>query len=63
MARDLLLSLQLPHWLMIAGAVLVVGGCIGFAIRQNRPTQSVIDPVSKQSPEPRKIPTAVAAPP
>ena len=30
MATDFLLSLQLPHWLMIAGALLVVVGCIGL---------------------------------
>lgn len=34
MATDFLLSLQLPHWLMIAGALLVVVGCIGLLIRR-----------------------------
>jgi hypothetical protein len=28
--------MQYPHWLMVAGAVLVVLGFIGFAFRQNR---------------------------
>jgi hypothetical protein len=33
---ELLTALQLPHWLMIAGALLVVVGFIGFAFRKNR---------------------------
>jgi hypothetical protein len=28
--------MQYPHWLMVAGAVLVVFGLIGFAFRQNK---------------------------
>jgi hypothetical protein len=32
---ELLTALQLPHWLMIAGALLVVVGFIGFAFRKN----------------------------
>ena len=28
--------MQYPHWLMVAGAVLVVLGFIGFAFSQNR---------------------------
>jgi hypothetical protein len=31
----LLSEMQYPHWLMVAGAVLVVLGFIGFAFRQN----------------------------
>jgi hypothetical protein len=34
MAKDLLLSLQLPHWLLIAGALLVIVGCTGLLIRR-----------------------------
>ena len=33
---ELLTALQLPHWLMMAGALLVVVGFIGFAFRKNR---------------------------
>ena len=33
---DSLLALQYPHWLMVAGAVLVVVGFIGFAFSRNR---------------------------
>jgi len=34
--NDMLSAMQYPHWLMVAGAVLVVLGFIGFAFRQNR---------------------------
>ncbi|WP_223970452.1 hypothetical protein [Bradyrhizobium sp. RD5-C2] len=50
MTKDVLLSLQLPHWLMLAGASLVIIGCIGLAIRRKNSTESAIDP--EQSPEP-----------
>jgi hypothetical protein len=33
---DALSALQYPYWLMIAGAILVVLGFIGFAFSQNR---------------------------
>jgi hypothetical protein len=33
---DALSALQYPHWLMVAGAVLVVFGFIGFAFGRNR---------------------------
>jgi hypothetical protein len=32
----MLSTMEYPHWLMVAGAVLVVLGFIGFAFRQNR---------------------------
>jgi hypothetical protein len=32
----MLSGMQYPHWLMVAGAVLVVLGFGGFAFRQNR---------------------------
>ena len=32
----MLSEMQYPHWLMVAGAVLVVLGFVGFAFRQNR---------------------------
>ena len=32
---DALSALQYPHWLMVAGAVLVVLGFIGFAFSRN----------------------------
>ena len=33
---DALSALQYPHWLMVAGAVLVLLGFIGFAFSRNR---------------------------
>jgi uncharacterized low-complexity protein len=33
---ELLTALRLPHWLMIAGVLLVVVGFVGFAFRKNR---------------------------
>ena len=32
----LLSAMQYPHWMMVAGAVLVILGFVGFAFRQNR---------------------------
>ncbi len=29
-------ALQLPHWLMIAGAILVVAGFLGLALTRNK---------------------------
>lgn len=47
MTRDLLRSLELPHWLMLAGALLVIVGCIGLTIRRRKSTETDNDPVSK----------------
>src|SRR5438034_1359767 len=33
---DALSAMEYPHWMMVAGAVLVVFGFIGFAFSQNR---------------------------
>ena len=43
--------LELPHWLMLAGAVLVVVGLIGLAIRQRAKVQD--NPGSEPITEPR----------
>jgi preprotein translocase subunit Sss1 len=32
----MLSAMEYPHWLMVAGAVLVVFGFIGFAFRESR---------------------------
>jgi LPXTG-motif cell wall-anchored protein len=45
--------LQLPHWLMIAGALLVVAGLIGLVLRRRQQARAQDDPVTEQSPEPR----------
>ena len=37
----MLSAMQYPHWLMVAGAVLVVLGFIGFAFSQNKNAATV----------------------
>ena len=46
-------TMQYPHWLMVAGAVLVVLGFIGFAFRQNR-NGSIDEPSRTQEKADRK---------
>ncbi|MBR1287585.1 hypothetical protein JQ597_36590 [Bradyrhizobium sp. AUGA SZCCT0177] len=41
---DLLSSIDLPHWLMIAGAVLIAMGCLGLVISRSRQAASNLDP-------------------
>ena len=36
-------SIELPHWLMIAGALLVVAGVVGLALSRNKGDEA--DPV------------------
>jgi hypothetical protein len=38
-------SLGLPHWLMIAGALLVLFGLIGFALSRNKAVETDLAPV------------------
>jgi hypothetical protein len=45
--------LELPHWLIIAGAVLVVSGLIGLVIGRSHPAKVQDEPATKPSPEPR----------
>ena len=35
--------MDLPHWLMIAGSALVLGGLIGLGVRRNKQVES--DPI------------------
>lgn len=41
---DLLSSIGLPHWLMIAGAILIAIGCLGLVFSRNRQAASNPDP-------------------
>ncbi len=41
---DALSALQYPHWLMVAGAVLVVLGFIGYALRKNTEPNPKVGP-------------------
>jgi LPXTG-motif cell wall-anchored protein len=47
---DLLSSLKLPHWLMIAGAVLLATGLLGLVFTRNK--QSATNP-DQEPPAPR----------
>jgi hypothetical protein len=40
----MLSAMEYPHWLMVAGAVLVVAGFIGLAFRQNRTVEPDHEP-------------------
>lgn len=68
MARDLLLSLQMSHWLIIAGSVLVVVGLIGFAIgsrsrAKNVESEPVIAPSPEQRPQSSPLPDLLSSRP
>jgi hypothetical protein len=41
---DLLSSIQLPHWLMIAGAVLIALGFLGLVVTRNKATNLDSEP-------------------
>ena len=41
--------MQYPHWLMVAGAVLVVLGIIGLAFRQNRNVELDQEPTENEA--------------
>ena len=43
--------MQYPHWLMVAGAVLVVAGFIGLAFRQNRTVEPDHEPTENEGEE------------
>jgi hypothetical protein len=45
--------LQLPHWLMIAGTLLVIAGLIGLVMSRRKQPKAQHDPATEQRPEPR----------
>jgi hypothetical protein len=49
---DLVQSLGFPHWLMLAGALLVIAGCLGLAISRKKAAEIDDEPVNEASPEP-----------
>lgn len=57
MARDLLLSLQVSHWLIIAGAVLLFVGLVGVITRRHRAkVQSEPAPIPEPRPQLAPLP-------
>jgi hypothetical protein len=57
---DLLSSIELPHWLVIAGAVLIAVGFLGLAFTRNNEVATNSDseppvPGSKMPPLPRLL--------
>jgi hypothetical protein len=48
---DLVQSLGLPHLLMLAGALLVIAGCLGLAISRKKAAKIDDEPVNESSPE------------
>ncbi|MGY4171605.1 hypothetical protein [Bradyrhizobium sp. USDA 4529] len=51
--KTAIVLLQLPHWLIAAGALLVIVGVIGHAISRRRRKEVEDEPDSAPSPEPR----------
>lgn len=47
---DALSSMEYPHWLIIAGAILLMLGLVGFALRQRRVEADPPDVTSDQEP-------------
>lgn len=54
---DLLLSIDLPHWLMIAGAVLVTIDSLGLVVVRNRQAANNPDPQPDYAPRCRRCQT------
>jgi hypothetical protein len=67
----MLSAMEYPHWLMVAGAVLVVLGFIGFAFRQNSNAEPDHEPaenegegeMTERKPEPSRPPFLSQPPP
>jgi hypothetical protein len=51
---DLLSSIELPHWLMIAGAILIAIGFLGLVFTRNK--QAATNPDSERHVPPRQMP-------
>jgi hypothetical protein len=49
---DFVQTLQLPHWLMLAGLSLVIAGCIGLALGRKSAAEIDDEPVNETNPEP-----------
>ena len=50
---NILYGMEYPHWLIIAGTLLVIAGLIGLVIRSKQLAKVQVDPTGELSPEPR----------
>jgi Sec-independent protein translocase protein TatA len=46
---DVFSSMEYPHWLIVAGAILVVLGSIGFAFRQRKGAEATLKEMANES--------------
>ncbi len=53
MIKTAIARLELPHWLILAGAMLVLIGLIGLVISRRRGIEAEGEPAAETSPEPR----------
>lgn len=60
-ARELGMLMEYPHWLIVAGAVLVAIGFIGLAFHRNRDGEPVHEPTGIKANEKRDGPDSSAA--
>jgi hypothetical protein len=49
---DFVQTLQLPHWLMLAGLSLLIAGCIGLALGRKSAAEIDDELVNETNPEP-----------
>ena len=61
---NILYGMEYPHWLIVAGALLVIAGLIGLVIQRRQLAKVQDDPARDLSPEPRpQLPPLPARPP
>jgi hypothetical protein len=46
--RRMLAAMEYPHWMIVAGALFIVLGCVGFAFHRNRHPEPEEPPAKKQ---------------
>jgi hypothetical protein len=59
----LLLDWEYPHWMMMAGAILVAAGFIGLAFHRNRTVETDQKKLGRERAKPSNIPEPKTDPP
>ncbi|EIG55837.1 hypothetical protein Bra1253DRAFT_00438 [Bradyrhizobium sp. WSM1253] len=59
----MLSTIEYPHWLMLAGAVLVLAGLVGWAFQRNRQAAEVREAAAPETDQPAVEGAASAKPP